>query len=142
MSLVFSTSEFLLSRIPEKFPGWTLEAMEDYVSHHMRQGTISVGVDEDDEICGVIIGWQQMGSTEQKWEWQDTDPNGDYWFWHQFVADSDDAAIGLIKDIMSRNPAAALLPGSGVRNGELRTYAPGKAMKILQKAKSIYGKHS
>lgn len=141
MNIGQATARYLFRKVPQNFPGWTMEALEDYIFHHIEQGTISICLDYENQVLGTLIGWRQKGSKQKKWEWQESDPKGNIWWWDQFACENHDVAIELARDFMSRNPDSAVIPGSGVRNGKVKRYKLGDVLKLWNKAKKRYGKH-
>lgn len=140
MNLTELVTDYISDNASEFFPGWTREALEDYVNHHMDQGTISVGIDENAEICGVLIGWAQMGDSHIPFRWQRHNPDGDHWWWDQFIADSPHVAASLIIDICEKFPMAVCLPSVAMRRGKIRKYSSnGALMKIYERAERLYG---
>ena len=138
MSTNTAIAKYLLAKVPGNFDGWTLEALEDYVDHHATQGTLSYMGCEKGAIYGVLIGHQQMGTKLLKFKWQKTDPNGDCWWWDHFVADDASIALGLMKDMMQRNPASAFLRCAGFRNGKRRVWKSGEQLMEFKKALNLY----
>jgi hypothetical protein len=113
-------TDYLLCKLPDSFQGWTREALEDYVLFHAQQGTLKIAT-QDEQVVAVLVGWRQLSPNPQAWAWQPSDPEGDYWYWHQFAADS---------------AVFAILPAIGYRNGKLTTYKKG-SMPIYKVASKM-----
>ncbi len=122
--MIKETANYLLSKVPDSFRGWTREALEDYVLFHAEQGTMKVATQEN-RVVGVLIGWRQKGAEPKPWAWQPSDPDGDYWYWHQFAADRPRIAMAMAATFFHSRPEAAILPAIGYRNGKLTTYRKG-----------------
>lgn len=135
--MIKETANYLLSKVPDSFKGWTREALEDYVLFHAEQGTLKVAT-QDDKVVAVLIGWRQKGAEPQPWAWQASDPEGDHWYWHQFAADSAVFAISVAATFFHSRPEAAILPAIGYRNGKLTTYKKG-SLPIYRVADKKYG---
>lgn len=139
MNLIKQITDYILLRGCKFFSGWTREALEDYVIHHLNQGTISVVVDGE-AVNAVVIGWAQVGDEHIKWNWQSHDPSGDHWWWDQFFADSPYHGALAIVDLCERFPLAAHLPSVAFRRGKVRKYnKPNQLMNIYKKAENLYG---
>jgi hypothetical protein len=133
--MIKDIANYLLSKVPDSFNGWTREALEDYVLFHAEQGTLKVATQEN-RVVGVLIGWRQKGAEPKPWAWQASDPEGDYWYWHQFAADSAVFAMAVAATFFHSRPEAAILPAIGYRNGKLTTYKKG-SLPIYRVASKI-----
>ena len=130
-------TDYLLHKLPTSFKGWTREAVEDYVMFHAKQGTLKAAV-EHGHVVAVLVGWRQMGSEPKEWSWQQSDPNGDHWDWHQFAADDAIMAMTVAAKFFQDRPESAILPAIGHRNGKLKTYKTG-SMPLYEVAQKKYG---
>src|SRR5580765_1406251 len=120
------------------FPGWTHEALEDYVRFHMEQETLCIAV-RGHAITGVHVGWQQTKPEHVKFNWQRTDPSGMWWWWDQFKADDIESATTVGQAFIRSQPVCLGLPSVGLRHGKIRIYRPGMALRAWQKGVGIYG---
>lgn len=140
MNLVTSIHDYIRKKGGKFFDGWTREALEDKIAFHLHENTISVAIDEEDNVCGVLIGWCQKGPGLIEWNWQKNDPKGDHWWWDQYMADSPYAAASLIIDYCEKWPESAIFPSACIRRGKHRVYdKPGHLFKIYEKAERLYG---
>ena len=135
--MITQITDYLLRKLPDSFKGWTREAVEDYVLFHAEQGTLKIAC-QDDHVVAVLVGWRQLSPNPQAWAWQPSDPEGDYWYWHQFAADSAVFAMAVAAKFFHDRPEAAILPAIGYRNGKLTTYKKG-SMPIYRVAHKKYG---
>lgn len=135
--MIKDIANYLLAKVPDSFAGWTREALEDYVMFHAEQGTMKVATQEN-RVVGVLIGWRQKGAEPKPWAWQPSDPEGDYWYWHQFAADRPRIAMAMAATFFHSRPEAAILPAIGYRNGKLTTYRKG-SLPIYRVADKKYG---
>ena len=133
--MIAAITDYLLAKVPDSFKGWTREAVEDYVTFHAEQSTLKVAC-QDDHVVAVLVGWRQKGQEPQPWAWQASDPKGDYWYWHQFAADSAVFAMAVAAKYFHDRPEAAILPAIGFRNGKLTTYRKG-SMPIYRVASKM-----
>lgn len=133
--MIKDIANYLLSKVPDSFNGWTREALEDYVLFHAEQGTMKVATQEN-RVVGVLIGWRQKGAEPKPWAWQASDPEGDHWYWHQFAADRPRIAMAVAATFFHSRPEAAILPAIGYRNGKLTTYKKG-SLPIYRVASKI-----
>ena len=131
-------TDYLLHKLPTSFQGWTREAVEDYVMFHAEQGTLKVAM-QDGHVVAVLVGWRQMGPEPKEWTWQQSDPVGDYWYWHEFAADCALFAMAVAAKFFHDRPESAILPAIGHRNGKLTTYKKG-SMPIYKVANKKYGR--
>lgn len=135
--MIKDIANYLLSKVPDSFNGWTREALEDYVLFHAEQGTMKVATHEN-RVVGVLIGWRQKGAEPKPWAWQPSDPEGDHWYWHQFASDRPRIAMAMAATFFHSRPEAAILPAIGYRNGKLTTYKKG-SLPIYRVADKKYG---
>lgn len=140
MNLVASIHDYIRRKGGRFFKDWTREALEDKIEFHLRENTISIAVDNDENVCGLLIGWCQKGPNLIPWNWQRNDPKGDYWWWDQYMANDPCAAAAVIIDFCEKWPQAAIMPSACHRRGKLRVYdKPGHLFKIYEKAERLYG---
>lgn len=133
-------TDYLLAKVPDSFTGWTREALEDYVVFHADQNTLKVAYLEG-KVVAVLVGWRQKGPEPKHWDWQPSDPAGDHWYWHQFAADKPAYAMAAAAKFFQDQPAAAILPGIGYRNGKLTIYPKG-VLPIYKMASKRYDSQS
>lgn len=133
--MIREATDYLLRRAPENFPNWTLERLEEYVAFHVAQQTLFLVTNPH----GLLIGWQQSTNAQEKWQWQKSDPSGQYWWWDQFMADSPASALAVAHAFIIRHPISNRLPSAGMRNGRLRQYSPGHSINMWLKAFKKYG---
>lgn len=133
--MIAAITDYLLTKVPDSFKGWTREAVEDYVTFHAEQGTLKVAC-QDDHVVAVLVGWRQKGQEPQPWAWQASDAEGDYWYWHQFAADSAVFAMAVAAKYFHDRPEAAILPAIGFRNGKLTIFKKG-SMPIYRVASKM-----
>lgn len=136
--LVDKIRRYAIRKSPDSFKGWTREAIEDYVLHHMEHGSIEVAM-VDDEVVGLIIGWRQNGMDHIPWKWQKPDPKGDVYWYDQFMADCPQIAMCLAIYFCESHPDCVKMKGVGFRNGKLKRYNPGFQWKLYKKAEGLYG---
>ena len=120
------------------FPGWTREALEDYVAFHMQQSTICIAV-RGHAVTGVLVGWQQCEPRHIPFNWQRTDPKGMWWWWDQYKADDHESALTVGRAFVASQPICLGLPSVGMRHGKIKIYQPGMALRAYQKGMQIYG---
>lgn len=138
--MIPAIADYLRRKVPDSFTGWTREALEDYVLFHAEQGTLKVAY-LDGNVVAVLVGWRQKGSKPQHWDWQPSDPYGDYWYWHQFAADKPVYAMAAAAKYFQDRPEAAILPAIGYRNGKLTIYPKG-VLPIYKMASKRYDSQS
>ena len=139
MNLVTSIHDYIRLRGGKYFEGWTREALEDKIEFHLRENTISVAVNDTGDVCGVLIGWCQVGCDYIPWKWQHNDLNGDHWWIDQFMADSPSVAAQLAVNFAEKWPQVATMPTTRHRKGKLRVNPPGYLFRIYEKAEKLYG---
>jgi len=139
MNLLHSITDYILKKGGKFFKGWTREALEDYVAFHIKQGTMCIVANHDDNIMGLIVGWQQRGSEHIPFRWQKTDPIGSHWWIDQYMADDPIAATMATIEMCERFPQVASLPSVAFRRGKIRVYPPGKLLEIFTRAEALYG---
>ena len=133
-------TDYLLEKLPKSFDGWTREAVEDYVIHNIRNHQLVAATSkESGRVVGVMTGWSQKGDNVERYNFQESDPDGDTWVWHQWAADDKATAAVLAQSMMARRPECVMMPSVAHRRGRIRKYKPGQPLHILIKAKETHG---
>lgn len=132
--MIKAISAYLRKKLPLSFVNWTDEALEDYVMFHMEQNTLKCVCNlMTMEISAVLVGWQQDSVEMVNFNWQKTDPNGRYWYWDQFAANSPNDAMVVAATFFLTHPQSAFMPSVGMRNGSMKLYK--NVMSVYKKAK-------
>jgi hypothetical protein len=132
MSITEALRGYLADNAAKFYQGFTDEALLDYVMFHMQQQTLAF-VHLNQEVVGVMIGWQQQESEPVPFHWQPHDPTGGYWYWDMFVASTPEAALALADAFRRTWPDSDKLPAVATRNTVVRHYKPGHLSRLLTK---------
>ena len=133
MSVSTQIRNYLRVKHGALFPGFTDEALLDYVLFHMERGHLTYAVG-DRLVAGVLIGWRQSEPVPMPFTWQEADPAGGYWYWDLLAANDSTAALGMVASYIRRCPDAARLPVVALRNGRNRIYPPGAVLRIYARS--------
>lgn len=132
---------FLRCNLGHHFPGFTDEALVDFVRFHLAQRTMVIGA-HDNEIVGVLIGWGQDEPHHVPFAWQQHKPDAPYFWLDQLAADEPKVVLGMIHTFAGIHPRLLRVPVLGMRNGKPRVYLPGKILKLYKKGSQLYGNQS
>jgi len=134
--LISNVLAYFRAKLSDAFDKWSDEELEDFIEFHLKRGTLKV-LTRSGQVVAVLCGWQQVGPDRIPFTWQETDPNGDHWYWHQFAANSPEDAMSVAASFVLERPQSALLPSVGFRNGKWRRYKFG-ILGLYKKGNTLY----
>lgn len=133
-------ARYLRAKAGPFFAGYTEEALIDYILFQWDQETLTYARQEQ-QVVGVLVGWAQPDHVLRPFWWQRHCPNGRYWYWHVFAADSPAAALTMAEWMFEAHPECLCLPALMVRHGRERRYPPGAALTLFKKGKRYGNQH-
>ena len=133
-------AQFIRSRLPDNFSGWTDEALEDYVMFHVEHMSIACAVDPEKNVEAVVIGWPVETMEVPKFCWKQETDRPSFWYWDQIAGNNPIAVMSACALIFKNRIESVMLPGFAVRNKRVRRVK--NPLGLYRKGERIYGRIS